>query len=670
MRRWLLAIVFLLGAVPLALGDYVVIIADLNAPKGDEGKAGPGNPMGPMGMGPGATGGPAAPMGPASGGGRTGGAMPPMPGMGMPGMGGGFFGGMFGNASPDADDAPFLVVAVLEVEGITGIRQKLFDLGRPVPFRHHLIPGGGTINLANKVSIAEVTLIRDRDGKPLPTVARSFQTEHDRVFKDKEKITPEEVLRLARWALEHGLVSKCAEMLDKVVELDKSSNVAVAWTKIKADLARPLSKEDAASALKGRLLEGYKIVQDDKHHYVILHDAEALTDPHAHLDQLENSFRAYYYWWVLNGMALPVPKNHLVAVVAEKEEDFKRLQKHLNATPVLADSFFARREGLTVYSAKRNDQPYQTLKVMAAPFWEKGYNPQALMTGKPKAGLPRGSLDLSAAEEPRLLAVLMKAMELEWEATAVSHETARQLLFASELLPAKVAVPEWLQFGMASFFETPLQSPWGGTGAPNAYWLPRYKEMRKDNKLGKTPYETLVKVVTDSYFRKMELGESKDVTVRKGRATSWALAYFLAQKEMDGLKRYFKELGQMPRDLELDEKVLLAAFARAFDCVDADRKVNVAKLTTFANRWDNFIRFQPLEAEGIHQKIREAFAKMKSASTTTTGTNPGTQPGGMPPGFPGSGRPGLPGTGMPGSGRPGLPGSGRPGRPGGAGSIR
>jgi hypothetical protein len=531
-----------------------------------------------------------------------------------------------------------------------------------VNFRHHLVPGGGVVKLTNKTSMAEVVLIRN-EGKPLPTMARSFQHEYDLVFKDKDKVTVENVLRLARWALEHGLTSKCAEMLDKATEMDKTNAVAVAWTKTKADLARPLSKEDVAAAWKGRLLEGYRVTQTDNHHHVLLHDVDNPPEMMAHLDRLENSFRAYYYWWVLHGTSLPVPKTHLVAVVAEKDDDFKRLQKHLTASPLLTDSFFARREGLAVFAAKRNDLPYQTLKVISAPYWDKGFEPRGLLTSKPRAGVPKSAwLDPAAADEPRVLAVVMKAMEREWEATGISHETSRQLLFASELLPANVVVPEWLQFGMASFFESPLHSPWGGMGAPSVYWLPRYKELQKNKKLGKSPYDTLVKVVTDSYFRKPELLETKDGTIRKGRAASWALAYFLAQKELDGLKRYFKELGKMPRDLELDEQVLLTAFARAFDCVDADRKINVAKLTTLAKRWDNFIKDQPLESETIHQKIREAFARMNKPPSSSSGTGAGTGPmpgGGMPGGLPGTGRPGaggLPGTGRPGAGGPGTGG--------------
>ena len=59
------------------------------------------------------------------------------------------------------------------------------------------------------------------------------------------------------------------------------------------------------------------------------------------------------------------------------------------------------------------------------------------------------------------------------------------MLFASKLLPRNVHAPEWVQFGMGSFFETPLQSPWASIGAANPYWLPRFKELRKNKK-----YET------------------------------------------------------------------------------------------------------------------------------------------------------------------------------------
>ena len=81
------------------------------------------------------------------------------------------------------------------------------------------------------------------------------------------------------------------------------------------------------------------------------------------------------------------------------------------------------------------------------------------------------------------------------------------------LLPANVAAPEWVLFGMGSFFETPPESPWGGPGAPSFYYLPRFKEMK--GKLAKTPYEALRKVVTDQYFRQAALVPEKEMVLKE-----------------------------------------------------------------------------------------------------------------------------------------------------------
>jgi hypothetical protein len=411
------------------------------------------------------------------------------------------------------------------------------------------------------------------------------------------------------------------------------------------------------------------------------------------MERLEDSFRGYYYWWVLHGVVLPVPKTRLLAVLTSKSDDFKRLQKHLAAGSVVADSFFARREALSVYSKERGDQPYTKLKEVSGIYWsqEKGYDRDKIILAG-RGGLPKGLLLPGHDDEPRTLALMLKALEQEWENTSTSHETSRQLLFASGLLPRNVNVPEWLQFGLGSFFETPLQSPWRSIGAPSPYWLPRYRELSKEKKHWKSPYDALVKVVTDEYFRKIDPADllaeagkaaaagpqdifgmlqtqpgekgndiqkrARERTLRKGRAAAWALTYYLAEQKLDGLRRYFKELARMPRDIELDDHVLLECFARAFDCLGPDKKPSEAKLTALANSWDTYIKVKPLEAEVIHQKIREAYAKMSIAPPPNAGNNnPGGVPGLGGPGFPGPG----PGVGPgPGPGRGDQrPGGGR-----------
>src|SRR5262249_37622101 len=151
--------------------------------------------------------------------------------------------------------------------------------------------------------------------------------------------------------------------------------------------------------------------------------------------------------------------------------------------------------------------------------------------------------------------------------------------------------------------------------------------------------DTLVQVVTDGYFRHRAPGEKPTAALRKARAASWALTYFLAQKELAGLQRYFKELARMPRDIELDKDVLLACFARAFDCVGADKRADAAGLRSLAARWDSYITRVPLEADAIHKAIRDAYSQMsrERAPAPRPPTNP-AGPGGVP-GLPGAPRP-------------------------------
>jgi hypothetical protein len=265
-----------------------------------------------------------------------------------------------------------------------------------------------------------------------------------------------------------------------------------------------------------------------------------------------------------------------------------------------------------------------------------------------------------------MLALMLRALEKEAELATISHDASRQLLFASGLLPRNVAVPEWILFGMGSFFETPLQSPWPSMGAPSAYYLPRWTEL-KGKGFEKSPGQTLRKVITDAYFRSVpEEGkagsaerQAHDAAVRRARTAAWSLTYFLATSNLrfTGLQRYFKELSKMPRDIELDDEVLLGCFARAFGMVDASNKVDNKKLDDLAREWYSHMDNVHFDSESIMKKIREVFREklkeMQEAANENDGqgqTDPKNgkppQPGQVPP-IGGNGRfpPQVPGPG-------------------------
>jgi hypothetical protein len=709
MKRWYLAAALLFLSADLASADYVIIVANLGTTNdannelrtqgagmagvagGQQGVGMFGNRGGPPagmagmppgmanrgGMMPGGMGGmmPGGMRGMMPGGGSgmmpggmrgmmPGGMRGMMPG-GMRGMmQGGMMGMMMGmmGGSPDVDDIPYFVVAVVEVEpAMGGVNVDLVKKLEPknageiglAKVKHNLTKNG-TCTLLSKTDFLEVFIIKkDNDRKSLPTVLHRFEDKFAAYTKDKP--SAELLLELADWTLEHGLVDKFPKVMAKLIEVDKDHPAAVAYRKVKAELDRPPVRDEAAFNWRGRLPSGYKVTEDDAHHYAIVHNSATagLIEVQSHLDLLENSFRGFYYWFALKGIALPVPKQRLVAVVTSQDKDFKHFQKILTSSPVVVDGFFARRENLAVMFSKRQDDTYEQLEKHWKNYEDKGYKRTDILSGRSNIGHPRDAhvTQPVTVHEARMVALMLKALEREAELATVSHESSRQLVFSSGLLPRNVVAPEWLMFGLGSFFETPLQSPWAGIGAPSSYYLPRWHELKAKG-FEKKPEDTLTKVITDAYFRNLPPEGAKDTplhtlhenALRKARTAAWSLTYFLAKQKLEGLQHYFKELGKMPRDIELDGDVLLGCFARAFSAVDANNKVDKAQLAKLAKEWYSYMDNVKFESESTMKMIREIFRKKLQESQSQSIAGQGQVD-------PNTGQPyqgGLPGMLMPG----------------------
>jgi hypothetical protein len=231
---------------------------------------------------------------------------------------------------------------------------------------------------------------------------------------------------------------------------------------------------------------------------------------------------------------------------------------------------------------------------------------------------------------------------------SVTHEGTRQLIAAAGLrpgtvlLPRGVAAPEWIQFGMGSFFETPEGAPWAGTGAPSWTYLVAYDVMQTGDKLDK-PEDAIKKVITDKYFQEADNGHNRDALV-KARTMSWALTYYLARRHLDGLVRYYEELESLPRDLDFDDDVLLGCFGRAFGLMkDANSKqMDEGKLMDLAKDWYQTIKDTPLEIN----EARKDAVKVELERRKKGGGGAPVPPGG-PAKPPGVGVPTLPGVGAP-----------------------
>jgi len=665
MKRWLLAVgALLLSAWTSAQADYVLIVYDLGVPKSkaNQPAGGPGMMMGGPGnqmqdmmrrmqggmrggmMGGGEEGGRGMQGGPGRFGGGPGGR-----------FGGGAFGGgfqnFFGNQNLEEDDdddsATLKVSAVVEVKRwlrpmTIAKRAGAGGAMNPGMGRGGLNPGGfggpggrggmggmGGGGLGG-INIDQFRMFEHKWGKTglynaddiqyrqflLPPRDLAYKSRREVLLKDK---TPEKILELARWVLANGKIDEFPNIMDDLAKLEPDDSVVVAYKKVKADMDRKITKDDTAAYFwkSTPAFTSYNIKVDaDKYpHYVLLYPSNVKSDApeiKSRLERLEENYRAFFYWFALQGKALPVPDQRLVAILVDKVEEYQDYHKGFDNVITADDGFFARRENLVFFSATPQDEGYDALDKSMKDVWGSRWKRSELLKGDTR-NVP-AEADAITIVKNQVKTLLLQALESESELAAVSHDGTLQLASVTGSIPRAVSAPEWVQFGVGSFFETPKHAWWQGTGAPSQLYLKKFKDWQKKKTLD-TPAETaLKKVVTDEYFREARK-INQDAAWTKARTMTWALTYYLAEDptRLDQLMTYFKELGNLPRDMEFDDEILMGCFVRAFKLGDQNNpnQPRPDALKRLAADWYGYMENVQLENDQAMEEAREALASKK-----------------------------------------------------------
>jgi hypothetical protein len=677
MRRWLLAIGTLLaGSAISSYADYVVIRINLGMvrEKTEEEKAAENQPVGPGGFGNRGAGGPGGGFGLGGGppggfqggqgfrGGMGIGGGAGAPGLGRPpgapggalgqpgglqalGGGSGFApgigqkGGAFTSqqATPATDDEdekevnPLIVTAVIEV-----------DHAHLKSFKNTT----GQYHIQHKWGETQVYYAPEPELKvriiEMPTVAQRFYTRR-REIKDDAPV-PDKVERftkLADWALEHGLLDQVEAMMEEVAKLDPKDPTLVTFQKIQANMNREIKEDEPAVEWRDRLGDDYRITTSK--HYALLNNTKTPSEAQRWLDRLEQNYRGFFYWFALRNKPVPVPTKRLVAALAQNAESFHRDHNDIfDEVQFTEDGFFAPRERLVVLAAGRLDQGYQALAQLTNNEFLSKFSMDDLFKHQVKS---KGGVFGNTLARGRTWALLIKALEEDSQRAAVTNEGTKQLLSAIGLWPRTVEVPEWLNFGIGSFFETPRGSFWPGVGAPNVGYLDNFVrwDADKKNKFEHDASKALSAVVTDKYFRDIraarerdkdketvsgpppsgkggdaeeEARREKELEVARARTLTWAVTYFLMKRHPDGMMRYIEDLKNMPRDIDLDEDTLMVLFGRAFGLMDrADpNKVDGSKLANLANDCYGFIRLEPLPWKDAQEEASSKETKPSKRS--------------------------------------------------------
>jgi hypothetical protein len=453
-------------------------------------------------------------------------------------------------------------------------------------------------------------------------ISKVFDKKKHELDKDP-KPSVQAVLDLASWALRHGLLKQFEDTMKKAEEIEAQNPTVVAYKKIDAEIKKEVKGSDLSGEWKRKLLDNYAIRTSD--HYALMYGAKSTeSEVRSRLAHLETNFKMFYYWFALQRQVLPVPQQRLVAVLVPDKEEFDRQQKIFETSADVVDGFFVARDNLAVFSQVRLDAPYLALQARADQYWQK-YDRDQMLKGKTRVKVDGARPSDDQLTTAMTYALLEKALEEDAELASVSHEGTRQLIAAAGLTAPGVVAPNWIQFGIGSFFETPKGAPWTSIGEAHWDYLPVYKTMIKEADY--KPADALKATITDRYFRQTDKDKAKEkikekltgkteaITAEmKARTLAWSLAYYLARNNLDSLFRYYKELSKLPRDIEFDDEVLMGCFARAFDLLDpATKAIDQGKLGRMAQQWQTYLNSTPSEAEEVLKELKKNQEENKPA---------------------------------------------------------
>lgn len=632
------------------------------------------------GRGPGAAGGGSAGLGGGAGGGSAG-----LNDSGPSGLGGGIGGGSAADQAPLAAKGD-LFIAALEV--------NIPNSKVPRPQISHKF---GVTLINPEVSVPGFATIQLIKSKPL------FEGRYPE--KKTYCLTNKKYIEFAEWMLQHwnlpreGKTSMQTKFEEYLEELNgmfatlspAEQNIVKSLRKAREDLKAAWSLPKAElDLLKSMPKIGSEFRSKSSAHFVVLHVPRDEKLAEEKLYKLETALVGLSYWFAVKGKPLTLPKQQFVCVLPENLERFTTIHHLFDDINLQnSDGFYSGLDNVMVIAPERVDEAYNRFKSVAL-------NTESNLVGSYKLDFKKllsenasrphiSNADMQTEKGPeiikgQILAMAKAAALDEGETMSITNQVFQQLSAVSGMLPRQVFLPRSLNQGLASFFTSAKSSgdlnlPVLGSGIGGGHWvhLPFYRKLKdaREKKEGnftvdeKTSNEHKVKleklniidIITDRQLDMAEQAEakSKDFYKAKVQAESWALVYFLANRELDKLQKFLGELGQMPRDLDLSPEVIEQAFGRAFDLFDnATGKIDQGKL----------IRMEADFKGYLDTAIPDIDTKEVIKVRDNNQTGPGSGPGSGAPG-----RPGVPTPGGPGFGGGGDPGRGGPGRPAGAGGT-
>jgi hypothetical protein len=387
--------------------------------------------------------------------------------------------------------------------------------------------------------------------------ARTKKQEFDKLFAQAGK-DPDKLMKAGLWALKKALPNDFNRAVKKVLQVDPQNQAALLVMDVKQRLKVPLrANPEAEESFRSILKRGKESMRLEKsEHFMLLTDTPAnltaaerdkgkkMNRAQERLELLERVYESFILLFHAQDVPLDIPQERMMVVLFRDKEDFKDYSESLHPALSSAEGFWHPITNVSYFFDYGSSEEFKVLKKIMDDFH------------KVKADAIR-TKDRDTINYVKLLDLIMDVERENSDVSVVTHECCHQMAGNTGLFPRRVDNPRWVHEGLATYFEAPSGGTWAGIGAVSTERLVFYNALASHDKM----HSSIEFVASDQIF---DQSGGIATNVLLGYANAWALTHFLIETYPKELAAFYRMIGDVPPDVQLNPDLLMQIFARAF----------------------------------------------------------------------------------------------------------
>lgn len=367
-----------------------------------------------------------------------------------------------------------------------------------------------------------------------------------------------ELLNLGRQALKYGFVNAFYRAAEAILEFEPKNERAQLILKVRERTARPIPRSEKLAQEFREQIPQSKMKFVESPHFLVLHDLKGrsteVRDVNARrklktrieerIDLMEKVYEAFYAFFASHGVELNVPKQRMKVALFDEHADFAEVAREIEPLAYrFIDGFWSKQSNISHFYEHGSAPEYQALQRFA----------RFLRTAAEIAVQTRDPARAEIMQFAKSLDLMIDIKQENEDVKVLTHELAHQIAANSGLLPRDKPVPQWVHEGLATYFESANEASWAGIGAVDEDRLEMFRTATNKRSLSHVN-----NIASNGIFTKSEtVGQAV-----RAYGLSWALTYYLMEKDFDRLMRFYAMLEVLPPGLRLADD---AMYRRIFD---------------------------------------------------------------------------------------------------------